>query len=348
MWRVFLLILVQLCATNQTVVAQPESSYRERLDSIISTYASGERGKYVVLYGMDGNVSQIVEYKYDQGWVPYTKNEYGYDDDGNNNILESYIYKDEKWEKWYRMSAEYDDKGRCLLLYLNFASGGEWTPFNKEVSEYGGDGDRCIKTSRYYYKKGEWLLVGEEETNYTSDNHPVLVLWWNLDDDEGMKRKKTKYVYDSWGKMIREERYLEKDDNWEKDVMWEYVYDSEGRIKEEQRSVATYKGEWTKTGRNVMYRDVVGNVVRREQLGGISPKLLGTNVFSYDVNVKSAQVMGMRGELLYRHSWDCPVNELHDYSCKILHKKSFDEKGTLEEDFEYYYSTVSHTTLHPL
>lgn len=341
MGRVFLLILVQLCVTYLDVMAQPESSYREKLDSIISTYASGERGKCVVIYGRDGHVSQIVEYKYEHGWVPHTKNEYGYDDNGNNNILESYIYMEGKWGKWYQMNAEYDDKGRCLSLYLNFASGDEWTPFNKEVSEYEVDCGLCVKTSCYYYDMGEWLLVGEKETKYTTDCYPTLMMLWSLDDDMGLKRKKTEYVYDVRGRIIREERYLEKDENWEKDAKWEYVYDPEGRIKEEWHSIGTDKGLWTKTGKNVMYRDAVGNIVRREQFSGITQKMLGTDVFSYDVNVQSAQVMGMQGKLLYRHSWDSPINDLGGYSYKLLHKKDFDTKGELKEKFEYYYSNVS-------
>ena len=168
---------------------------------------------------------------------------------------------------------------------------------------------------------------------YNSGHFLTLISQWTHDNEQGMKRKKTEYVYDTQGRMIREERYQEKDGSWEKDIKWEYTYDQEDRIKEEKRCIGTYEGQWTNTGTSVMYRDAMGNIVRKDHLSGNTFQILGTDIFSYDVNVQSVQVMGIQEKLLYRHPWDSPINELSNYSYKLLHKTS------LKEEIEYYYSS---------
>ena len=338
MRRIYFSLFI-MCAIYLNAVAQSGSSSGERLDSIICTNSLRGKEKSVLAYDNDGKISQVMEYKYEQEWMPRAWKEYKYDTDGRNNRFESYFYRSGQWRKWYKMDAEYDDKGRCFLLSLSFAKEDEWKPFNKEEYEYEGDSGLCIKTSYYYYEKGRWSLVVEKENEYTSNHLLALTTRWTYNDEIGVQRRKTEYEYDVQGRMIKDSQYIEKDGNWEKDYKWEYAYDAEGKLKEEKQSLSSNGETWTDVAVYGMHRDVLGNIVRREQQAGNDQILIGEDFSSYDVNVPSVQVMGMQGGLLYRYLFDSPINELGNYSYKLLHKSS-DTKGYQTEDVVFYYSPV--------
>lgn len=180
-------------------------------------YNSGQRYDFTYNDRHLGDTQVIFNY-IDGQWVPNSKGEYTYDQDGN--IVEEYVYTytNDQWIPANHNKASYDAQGRQTAYESYYWDGTNWTAAaDKQEYAYNDAGLVTLYSfSKWQTDSKSWLNYYRVEQTFDSDNHITLQeskFWnktlqnWGGVEDYGygtVYNTKTDFQYDERGRRLSE------------------------------------------------------------------------------------------------------------------------------------------------
>jgi len=195
-------------------------------------------------------------------WEPYSKTDYGYDEDWNNTL---YLYFNwdtltNQWVNYIKREFEYDEEGRDIMYARYYWSIGLniWIGQVKEDKEYNENGNFSNRTQyvwdtelnqwvddvkdEYFYDESgflilihkyfwefEWMLYEKWDHVNNSNGDPDTIIIYNWGYDDWELSEKREYTYNEDGNLMLKMQYQwYYESYWEAWVKTEYDYDEYG------------------------------------------------------------------------------------------------------------------------
>ncbi len=151
------------------------------------------------------------------------KNEYTYDDNGNQLSSVSYYYINNEWVLHSKYEYTYDENGNELIAVI-------YDTLKSTKFEYTYDEKGYLLTEvEYTYSDNEWIFKTKEEFYYNSNGKKISEEKYNYIDNSWVGDSKFEYAYNSNGRKISESKYNYINNSWVSDSKFEYTYNSNGK-----------------------------------------------------------------------------------------------------------------------
>ncbi len=143
---VFALILILACGVLAAQAPEPDSQF-----------PAARR---------DWLLSQSTRYHYNNGWQPYTLENYGYNTQGQLDLLSRHLFSVEAtWDLSSARDYVYNTAGQIYETVYYFINDGVWSAWHRESNTYDTAGNL---DQVFYYQgyEGEWALLLQQVNSY--------------------------------------------------------------------------------------------------------------------------------------------------------------------------------------
>jgi len=222
---------------------------KQRLDSITGGYWDDYSSQWLpeskdeFTYDDNGNNTKLIECEWepdDNRWIPYDKQEYSYDAEGRIIEYLDYEWDDatSQWESFWKSSFTYDVNGNMIQLvdyywsdYLN-----NWTFDTKTDMTYDAAGN-LVQDIEYFWDEDitQWINSTKGEYTYNTGNNIILEIFcdWDENSSAWVNFCKTEYSYDTGDKLILILDYQWNTTGWIASNKMDYTWDLNGHVVQE-------------------------------------------------------------------------------------------------------------------
>ena len=232
-----------------------------------------DKGTYE--YDEDGNLTLFIGYNYFDGWIETVKKVYGYE----NGLLKTELYYDfvEGYlEPHYKTDYHYNAQGLCTQVISNIWRD-EWYLVYKTEYAFNGQG-LCTEMTYYdYTSNGEWSGDGRYVFEYDTEGHLLSMISFTqpIDSQVWNHNFKTDFSYDDYYNCTTYNMYYFYAGDWHIVDSYEMTYDPSLDINQ----IAGLNRFW-----DVM--EIGGPILNRVELNiPVYSKLLQIKVLGYEEEV---------------------------------------------------------------
>lgn len=182
-------------------------------------------------------------------------------------LSELYYNSDMQWSTAHKQEYVYDDKGNQILSVVSGWDSQQWTPNYK--LEYTYDDNRN-RTSRLYSLRNtaqQWVPYFKHEYSYDDNENQTLIRIsiWETDTQQWRTHSKDEYAYDDNGKQIFHviSRWDSETQEWDPYFGYDtYIYDNDGNLTSRLRSAwDNHTQQWLLDQRYEYTYDTNGNFI---------------------------------------------------------------------------------------
>ena len=192
--------------SNSTLPVLRSGNFKQRLDSIVSSYDIEEftmRRKQEFAYDNNGNCITEIGYDWENNaWAKSWKGEYSYDNKGNLTIEIYYDWEDNAWVEGWKHEYSYNNNGNITMRICYGWENNVWVKDWKGECSYNNNGNitMCIV---YYWENNVWIERYRDKYEYSYDNNEneTMEIWYAWEGNVWIESGKIEYSYDNNGNL---------------------------------------------------------------------------------------------------------------------------------------------------